>query len=72
MSRGLVIFVFWVMGFSIGFAAYLVLPDIAEWFGEAMPEVIDHRTAGALVAGIVGSAISTLTIVRWAGRSTVY
>jgi hypothetical protein len=72
MSRGLVIFLFWVMGFSIGFAAYLVLPGIAEWFGQAMPEVIDHRTAGALVAGIVGSAISTLTIVRWAGRSTVY
>jgi uncharacterized membrane protein YeaQ/YmgE (transglycosylase-associated protein family) len=72
MSRGLVIFLFWVMGFSIGFAAYLVLPDIAGWFGQAMPEVIDHRTAGALVAGIVGSAISTLTIVRWAGRSTVY
>jgi len=72
MSRRLVIFLFWVMGFSIGFAAYLVLPDIAEWFGQAMPDLIDHETAGALVAGIVGSAISTLTIVKWANRSTVY
>jgi hypothetical protein len=72
MSRGLVIFLFWVIGFSIGFVGYLVLPDIAEWLGQAMPGLIDHETAGALVAGIVASAISTLTIVRWANRSTVY
>jgi hypothetical protein len=72
MSRGFIIFLFWVMGFSIGFAGYLVLPSIAEWLGKAMPGFIDHKTAGALVAGIVGSAISALTIVRWANRSTVY
>jgi len=48
------------------------LPDIAEWFGHAMPGYIDHRSMGALLAGIVGSAISTLTIVKWANRSTVY
>lgn len=72
MSRGLVIFLFWIMGFSIGFAGYLVLPDIAEWLGQAMPGFIDHKTVGALVAGIVGSAISTLTIVKWASRPTVY
>jgi hypothetical protein len=72
MSRGIVIFLFWVMGFSIGFIGYLVLPDIAEWFGHAMPGYIDHRSMGALLAGIVGSAISTLTIVKWANRSTVY
>ena len=72
MSRGLVIFLFWVMGFSIGFVGYLVLPDIAEWLGQAMPGFIDHKAVGALVAGIVGSAISTLTIVKWANRSTVY
>jgi hypothetical protein len=49
-----------------------VLPEIAEWFGQAMPGIIDHKTAGALVAGIIGSTISTLTIVKWANRSTVY
>jgi uncharacterized protein YacL len=72
MSRGLVILLFWVMGFSIGFAGYLVLPNIVEWLGQAMPGLLDHKTVGALVAGIVGSAISTLTIVRWASKSTVY
>ena len=72
MSRGFVIFLFWTMGFAIGFAGYLVLPDIAEWFGKAMPGFVDHETVGALVAGIVGSTISTLTIVKWANRSTVY
>jgi len=71
MSRGFIIFLFWVMGFLIGFAGYIVLPDIAEWLGQAVPGFIDHKTVGALVAGIVGSAVSTLTIVKWANRSTV-
>jgi hypothetical protein len=71
MSRGLIIFLFWVMGFLIGFTGYIVLPDIAEWLGQAVPGFIDHKTVGALVAGIVGSAVSTLTIVKWANRSTV-
>lgn len=72
MSRGFIIFLFWVIGFSTGFAGYLLLPDMAGWLGTAMPGFIDHKTAGALVAGIVGSAISTLTIVRWANKSTIY
>lgn len=72
MSRKLAIFLFWVMGFSIGFAGYLVFPDIAEWLGHAMPSFIDQNTVGALVAGIIVSAISTFTIVTWANRSTVY
>jgi len=71
MSRGFIIFLFWVMGFLIGFAGYIVLPVIAEWLGQAVPGFIDHKTVGALVAGIVGSAVSTLTIVKWANRSTV-
>ena len=71
MSRGLIILLFWVMGFLIGFAGYIVLPNIAEWLGQAVPGFIDHKTVGALVAGIVGSAVSTLTIVKWANRSTV-
>jgi uncharacterized protein YacL len=71
MSRGLIIFLFWAIGFSIGFTGYIVLPDIAEWLGQAVPSFIDHKTVGALVAGIVGSAVSTLTIVKWANRSTV-
>ena len=48
-----------------------MLPNIAEWLGQAVPGFIDHKTVGALVAGIVGSAVSTLTIVKWANRSTV-
>jgi hypothetical protein len=47
------------------------LPDIAEWIGGAVGIFFDHKTAGALVAGIVGSAVSTLTIVSWANRSGV-
>jgi uncharacterized protein YacL len=72
VSRRLVIFLFWVMGFSIGFAGYLFFPDIAEWLGDAVPTFVDKKTVGAVVAGIIVSAISTFTIVRWANRSTIY
>lgn len=60
-----------MLGFSIGFVGYFALPNIADWIGGAVPVFFDHKTAGALVAGIVGSAVSTLTIVSWANRSAV-
>ncbi len=50
MSRGPVILLFWVIGFAIGFAGYLVVPDIAEWLGQAMPRLYrsqDCRCTGS-------------------------
>jgi uncharacterized membrane protein YeaQ/YmgE (transglycosylase-associated protein family) len=69
MSRGLAIFIFWVLGFSIGTVGYLVVPNAVSWLGNVLPEiVVNQAVLGAILAGIVGSAISTFTVVTWANK----
>lgn len=68
MSRGFAIFCFWLLGFAIGFMGYLIFPNFSGWFQEVFPKFFDQTIIGALIAGIVGSAISTLSIVTWANR----
>jgi hypothetical protein len=47
----------------------LSLPGIAHWFALSMPNFLNQAVVGALLAGVVGSAISTFAIVTWANRS---
>jgi uncharacterized membrane protein YeaQ/YmgE (transglycosylase-associated protein family) len=71
MSRGLAIFIFWALGFSIGTVGYLVVPNAVSWLGNVLPEiVVNQAVLGAILAGIVGSAISTFTVVTWANKSS--
>jgi uncharacterized membrane protein YeaQ/YmgE (transglycosylase-associated protein family) len=71
MSRGLAIFIFWALGFSIGTVGYLVVPNAVSWLGDVLPEiVVNQAVLGAILAGIVGSAISTFTVVTWANKSS--
>lgn len=69
MSRKLAIFLIWILGFGIGFLGYSVLPGLTEWFSHALPNHLSQSMIGALIAGVVGSAISTFTIVCWANRT---
>jgi hypothetical protein len=69
LSRGFAVFIFWLIGFGVGFAGYLSLPGIADWFTTSMPKFIDQAVIGALIAGMIGSAISTFTVVTWANRA---
>lgn len=69
MSRGLAIFIFWILGFAIGSAGYMVVPKVVSWLGGILPEiVVNQAILGAILAGVVGSAVSTFTIVSWASR----
>jgi uncharacterized membrane protein YeaQ/YmgE (transglycosylase-associated protein family) len=71
MSRGLAIFIFWVLGFSIGSVGYILVPNLVSWLGNILPEiVINQAILGAILAGIVGSAVSTFTVVTWANKSS--
>ena len=70
MSRGFAVFVFWLVGFGIGFAGYLSLPGIAEWFTTSMPKFVNQAVIGALIAGMIGSAVSTFSVVAWANRAS--
>lgn len=70
MSRGFAVFIFWLIGFGVGFAGYLSLPGIADWFTTSMPKFIDQAVIGALIAGMIGYAVSTFTVVTWANRTS--
>jgi hypothetical protein len=70
MSRGLAIFIFWMLGFTIGSVGYIAVPGVVSWFGDILPEIaINQAVLGAILAGVVGSAVSTFTVVTWANRS---
>ena len=69
LSRGFAVFAFWLLGFGIGFIGYLSLPKIAEWFTLSIPNFLNQAVIGALIAGVVGSAISTFAVVTWANRT---
>jgi hypothetical protein len=69
MSRKLAIFLIWTLGFGIGFLGYSLLPGLTDWFSNALPNYLSQSMIGALIAGVVGSAISTFTIVCWANRA---
>lgn len=69
MSRGLAIFMFWVLGFTIGSIGYIAVPNVVSWLGNILPEVVlNQAMLGAILAGLVVSAVSTFTVVTWANR----
>ncbi len=70
MSRRIAIFAFWLLGFGIGFIGYLSLPNIAHWFALNVPSFLNQVVIGALITGIIGSAVSTFSIVLWANKSS--
>jgi uncharacterized protein YacL len=70
LHRRLAVFVIWLLGFGIGSIGYLSLPSIASWFTEHVPNFLNQSTVGALIAGIIGSAVSTFTVITWANRAT--
>ncbi|HEY1249372.1 MAG TPA: hypothetical protein VGE97_10315 [Nitrososphaera sp.] len=71
MSRGILIFIFWALGFSIGAVGFLIVPSVVSWLGSVLPQIVlNQAMLGAILAGVVGSGISTFTVVTWANKSS--
>jgi hypothetical protein len=70
MSRAQAIFIFWALGFTIGAAGYLMVPNAVSWLGNILPDiVVNQAVLSAILAGIVGSAVSTFAVISWANKS---
>ena len=70
MSRTSAILIFWALGFAIGSAGYLMVPNAVSWLGNVLPEiVVNQAVLGSILAGIVGSAVSTFAVVTWANKA---
>jgi len=69
LSRAIAIFIFWALGFAIGSSGYLMVPNAVSWLGSVLPEiVVNQAVLGSILAGIVGSAVSTFAVVTWANK----
>jgi len=64
MGRGSVIFGFWLLGYALGFAAYLIrvpfLVGLYTIFGSANADLV-----GALVSGLAGSVMMLVFLLVW-------
>jgi hypothetical protein len=70
MSRAMAVFIFWALGFTVGTAGYLLVPNAVTWLGNILPEiVVNQAVLSAILAGIVGSAVSTFAVISWANKS---
>ncbi len=64
MSRGPIIFGFWLLGYALGFVVYIVrLPIISALyyiFGAANADLV-----GAIVSGFAGSIVMLAVLFLW-------
>ena len=70
MNRYLIVFIFWIIGFLGGITGYIVLPSIIDFFNSLVPNLFSKFLLESLIAGIIGSVISTIAILFWAKKST--
>ncbi|MER5175012.1 MAG: hypothetical protein ABJB76_00795 [Candidatus Nitrosocosmicus sp.] len=70
MNRFLIVLIFWFLGFIGGVIGYFVLPLIANFFKSFISNHLSKFFLEALIAGIIGSGISTIAILFWASKSS--
>jgi hypothetical protein len=70
MHRFVIVLIFWSLGFIGGIIGYFILPSIANFFKSFIPNVLSKFFLEALIAGIIGSGISTVAILLWANKSS--
>jgi len=66
MGRFAILAGFTLLGFAMGFIAYLVSPTLIDFLAYALPQLFsDPRVAGAFLSGIAGALIMDVTIILW-------
>lgn len=70
MNRTFLILIFWFLGFLGGIFIYLALPSLVHFFNSFVPNLFSKYFFEALIAGIIGSGISTIAILLWANKSS--
>ena len=71
MNRFLIVLMVWILGFIGGVMAYFILPSILNFFKSFITNLFSKFFLEALVAGIIGSGISTIAILFWANKSSI-
>ncbi len=53
-----------------GILVYAALPSILDFFNTFIPNLFSKYFFEALIAGVIGSGISTIAILYWANKSS--
>jgi len=66
MGRIAIITGFSLLGFAVGFIAYLIAPSIVSFLVHALPMIfISEAMAGAFLSGLAGAIIMDVSIILW-------
>ena len=69
MNKSLMIILFWILGFVGGILIYSILPSILNFFNSFIPNLYSKYFVEALIAGIIGSGLSTIAILYRANKT---
>jgi hypothetical protein len=62
MGRKAVLFGFWLLGYALGFFAWIVRAPVLQWI---MTLGFSEEVAGALITGLAGSVMMLVSVVLW-------
>ena len=62
MGRKIVLFGFWLLGYSLGFFAWLVRAPVVNWI---MTLGISSDVAGAMITGFASSIMMLVAVLLW-------
>jgi hypothetical protein len=62
MGRKLVLFGFWLVGYALGFFAWLVRAPVVTW---VMTLGISSDVAGAMITGLASSIVMLVGVMLW-------
>ena len=67
MGRKVVLFAFWLLGYALGFFAWLVRAPVIQFI---MNFGISADAAGALITGFAGSLVMLVGVILWSYLSS--
>jgi hypothetical protein len=62
MGRKLVLFGFWLLGYALGFFAWVVRVPVINWI---MALGLSEEVAGAIITGFAGSIVMLVGVILW-------
>ncbi len=66
MGRKLVLFGFWLLGYALGFFAWLVRAPVIAWI---MTLGFSPDVAGAMITGLASSIVMLVAVLLWSFMS---
>jgi hypothetical protein len=67
MGRKTVLFGFWLLGYALGFFAWLVRAPVINFI---MSLGVSQEVAGALITGLAGSVMMLVGVILWSYLSS--